>query len=135
MKKISRATARARKLPRYFTGKPCARGHICERTTATNNCIECKKISDARYQQSPKGREAQRKAQARYSQTPKGRERTRRWNRSWRKYEAQQRYENSAKGIETRHRYNLGRCKLSPNERAKIQAKLCGYPQDWRNYL
>jgi hypothetical protein len=124
VKIIKRATARARGLPRYFTGKPCARGHVCERTTATNNCIECKKISDARYLKSPKGREAQRAAQQRYSATPKGHERTRRYNRSWRRWEVQQRYERSAKGMETRHQYNLQKSLTNPNLEAKRKARL-----------
>lgn len=26
---------------KFFTGKPCNRGHICERYESTNNCVEC----------------------------------------------------------------------------------------------
>jgi hypothetical protein len=36
--------AREAGLKRYFTGKPCARGHICERKTCDNQCIECQKV-------------------------------------------------------------------------------------------
>jgi hypothetical protein len=28
-------------LPTYFTGKPCKRGHICERFVSTYTCVEC----------------------------------------------------------------------------------------------
>lgn len=41
MKIISRAEARAAGLPRYFTGKPCKRGHISERRTTGGNCLTC----------------------------------------------------------------------------------------------
>lgn len=38
---VSRAQARAQGLSRFFTGKPCKRGHIVERLAASGNCIEC----------------------------------------------------------------------------------------------
>jgi len=41
MKIITRAEARSAGLPRYFTGKPCKRGHISERRTAGGNCLTC----------------------------------------------------------------------------------------------
>jgi predicted nucleic acid-binding Zn ribbon protein len=41
---ISRKEARARGLDRYFTGKPCLRGHIAERPTSVAVCLECRKL-------------------------------------------------------------------------------------------
>lgn len=46
MKKISltsitRQEAIARGLKRYFTGKPCKRGHICDRYVLRRVCVEC----------------------------------------------------------------------------------------------
>ncbi len=41
---IARAEARQRGLTRYFTGKPCRYGHVCERSVANKRCIECRKI-------------------------------------------------------------------------------------------
>ena len=38
---ITRQEALARGLPRYFTGKPCKRGHIEERYVANNGCRGC----------------------------------------------------------------------------------------------
>ena len=29
------------KLPRYFTGKPCKRGHVAERYSSTRTCVMC----------------------------------------------------------------------------------------------
>lgn len=38
---ISIETARANGLNKYFTGKPCKNGHVAERYTKWNSCIEC----------------------------------------------------------------------------------------------
>lgn len=38
---ISRAAARTQGLKRYFTGKPCKRGHIAERYVAKAVCVAC----------------------------------------------------------------------------------------------
>lgn len=35
------AAAKALGLPRYFTGEPCKRGHVCERYVAKSTCVEC----------------------------------------------------------------------------------------------
>lgn len=48
---ISRAEARAAGLARYFTGKPCARGHVCERTVRKAECVECRAAQAARHYQ------------------------------------------------------------------------------------
>ena len=34
--------AREQGLTRYFTGKPCSKGHISERQTSDRSCIQCK---------------------------------------------------------------------------------------------
>lgn len=41
MKPITRTEARAAGLKRYFTGKPCKRGHVAERYLKGGMCIEC----------------------------------------------------------------------------------------------
>jgi 5-methylcytosine-specific restriction endonuclease McrA len=41
MKVVSRKGARAAGQKHYFTGKPCFRGHVSERTVSSGNCIEC----------------------------------------------------------------------------------------------
>lgn len=38
---IERAEARELGLVRYFTGKPCCKGHIAERHVSTAACIQC----------------------------------------------------------------------------------------------
>ncbi|MEL6236961.1 MAG: hypothetical protein AAFO57_00340 [Pseudomonadota bacterium] len=43
---ISRKEAIARGLKRYFTGKPCKRGHMAERLISTKACAECMRIFD-----------------------------------------------------------------------------------------
>ena len=44
METISRKNAKALGLSRYFTGRPCPRGHIVERSVASYSCSECEKI-------------------------------------------------------------------------------------------
>lgn len=39
---ITRAEAKAKGLTRYFTGKPCPKGHIAERATGCGGCVTCK---------------------------------------------------------------------------------------------
>ena len=41
MKIVSRKEAINENFPRYFTGKPCKRGHLAERYTSTGMCINC----------------------------------------------------------------------------------------------
>jgi hypothetical protein len=38
---VSRKTAELQGLKYYFTGKPCKKGHVCERLVSCRNCKEC----------------------------------------------------------------------------------------------
>ena len=38
---LTRSAAIESGLPRYFTGKPCHHGHVCERITSSRKCVEC----------------------------------------------------------------------------------------------
>lgn len=49
MEIISRKKARELGLKRYYTGKPCRYGHICERYLSTNGCVKCLSISTAEW--------------------------------------------------------------------------------------
>ena len=50
--------ARAKGLKRYFTGKPCPKGHVCDRMVTNTDCVDCMRIrSDARYKTDPEYRE------------------------------------------------------------------------------
>ncbi len=40
---ITRREAQITRRGRYFTGEPCARGHICERFVGRSWCVECAK--------------------------------------------------------------------------------------------
>lgn len=41
MQEISRYNAALTGLNRYFNGKPCKKGHVCERYVANGNCVDC----------------------------------------------------------------------------------------------
>ena len=45
MEKVSRETAVQLGLKRYFTGVPCIHGHISERYVASNECVECNRLT------------------------------------------------------------------------------------------
>jgi hypothetical protein len=49
MKIISCKQAKQKKLSRYFTGKACIHGHICERRTINKNCVTCCNEKRAKY--------------------------------------------------------------------------------------
>lgn len=56
MKIISRKEAKEQGFKKYFTGKPCARGHIAKRSLNNGSCVECR----VDYYQENKGRIAER---------------------------------------------------------------------------
>jgi 5-methylcytosine-specific restriction endonuclease McrA len=41
MQIISRSDARISEKKRFFTGEPCIRGHVSERTTSSGQCLKC----------------------------------------------------------------------------------------------
>jgi hypothetical protein len=90
-RKISRAKAKARGLKKYFTGKPCCRGHVAERRTDNRCCVVCVHGIMRRYDESPKGRDKK----WRYNQSPKGREAQRRISNSTRRRETLRAYQRS----------------------------------------
>jgi ribosomal protein L44E len=61
-RQITRNEAITQGLPRFFTGKPCARGHVSERWTASKNCVECetenRRAVAKRYKEAKAAREA-----------------------------------------------------------------------------
>jgi len=63
---ITRAEAKAKGLPNYFTGKPCKNGHIAPRRTVNSGCCACQTLYAMRYEQSLEGRAAR----ERYRQLP-----------------------------------------------------------------
>jgi hypothetical protein len=76
-KPISRGNARERGLDRYFTGKPCKRGHMVERYLSNGECVACATLIAAQWQKTPKGKAYQRQ----FRRTPKMLEYHRQYNR------------------------------------------------------
>lgn len=46
---LSRKDAKSKSIKRYFTGKPCKKGHIAERQTVNGTCMECHRIKFAKH--------------------------------------------------------------------------------------
>jgi hypothetical protein len=55
---ITRADARTKGLPRYFTGEPCKHGHVAERQTSGKGCMACARETDRKRQVDPRTRPA-----------------------------------------------------------------------------
>lgn len=55
---ISRAQAKELGLKRYFTGKPCKRGHISLRRATSGQCIECMKFLGKEWQKNNKEKDS-----------------------------------------------------------------------------
>lgn len=88
---IQRENARQRGLQRYFTGKPCNHGHLCERYVSNTHCVECKRIAAVGYHRSYHLAHKERLnagSRAYYANLPadKKAEAKARWNRKRREY-------------------------------------------------
>ena len=66
IKKISRKEAERKNLKRYFTNKPCLRGHLSERLVSSKGCIECYKIHEKNYYSKPRAKLKKRLRQKKY---------------------------------------------------------------------
>lgn len=75
----ARQMARQQGLARYFTGKPCKRGHVAERYLNNGECVICAKLRANEWKKTPKGSTYQQQ----YHQTPKMRELHRQYFRVW----------------------------------------------------
>ena len=60
MEIISRKTALAMGLKRYFTGKPCRRGHVATRKVSDKSCRECNRLNQAKRREDQSFVEAER---------------------------------------------------------------------------
>ena len=127
-KKISRPEAKRLGLTRYFTGKPCKRGHVVERQVYNHSCVACLALADkspagkarhSRYVRSGKaaatrkrwrntssGRKKYSAVRRRYRYSPKGQDTIWRRNRSTNFAECCRRWRESPLGAESRWRYN-----------------------------
>ena len=83
---ITRAEARQRSLPRYYTGVPCVNGHLSERGTTSKKCLACHREHQANVRNADPERIARIKAESylrhrktvidavrAYQETPEGR--------------------------------------------------------------
>jgi hypothetical protein len=92
MRVITRQDAREQGLTRYFTGKPCKRGHLSERMTSNGSCWECVWL----WQQMPNNKARKSKKQKKWrrdnpDKVEEMRKRTKRWkNTHWLEYKAKQ---------------------------------------------
>lgn len=138
---ITRKESLLKGLPRYFTGKPCKRGHTAERNTKSRECLLCRDF----YREKPlteEQKERKRLVARRYRQENKGKV-----SESKKRYEINNRNKiNAAKSIwinKNREKYNLKRVawyEKNKEERRKYakewakqnKEKICSYARTKR---
>lgn len=115
----TRAIAATSKATHYFTGKPCSRGHICERLTSSGHCMECtREYGRERYSKNREKIKAQKRAWGR--QNPEYLRLNREKNREKDLARLRRRYEESKKEIAAyQRRYQ----EMFPERRAALTAK------------
>lgn len=113
---VSRKEAKARGLKRFFTGKPCERGHISEGWAWGMSCIECFKIGILqRYyanHEANKARLRENSARERREDPSKGRER----QRVWRRENLEEVRKRSREGAKRRRDQNLEKARKCERE-------------------
>jgi hypothetical protein len=57
---IARSEAKARGLKRFFTGRPCRRGHVAERLASDGNCVVCDRVNERAWIERNRDRERER---------------------------------------------------------------------------
>lgn len=82
MKIISRAEATALGLKRYFTGKPCVRGHIAERVCPSGFCIDCRPLLNQKWRADNAEKEHERHVRRRSENRDKMRAANQKWRQA-----------------------------------------------------
>lgn len=117
---ISRKEAQAQGLNKYFTGKPCKRGHISPRYTAQRVCVACY-LSENKKQKDKEYRE---------KNAEKCKENSRRWKAENPDYQSQWREKNPTYWGERYENDKERILKVAENWRQKNREKVRTY---WRN--
>lgn len=79
---VSRKDALAQGLKFYFTGKPCANGHVCQREVSDWKCLECRRAKSARKRQANR-EEINAQRRERYAKDPEYRELQKEKSKQW----------------------------------------------------
>jgi 5-methylcytosine-specific restriction endonuclease McrA len=142
MEVITRKQARALGLKRYYTGKPCKRGHVSERTANDWHCCECNRFENMK----PEQLERQRARHRIENMTPEKQEQNRAYQRAYRRapdrvdrerarhraatmttIQRQRRSERIKRNNQYRRALKLGSGgRLSPNIKQTLFKKQCG---------
>lgn len=86
---ITRKEAKATGLKRYFTGKPCKRGHVVEQLVSSCECVRCherrRRVENMTPEQVERQRERQRERNRIENMTPEQVHRKRERDREWKR--------------------------------------------------
>ena len=76
---VKRSEAVRQGLTKYFTGKPCPRGHVCERYTGSRNCTMCQAAACKKWSQNNRDKQLTAERKYRKQNPEKVRESTAKW--------------------------------------------------------
>lgn len=136
---ISKNEAQKRGLKRYFTGRPCPRGHVCERNIASRGCVQCAQSATREWRS---GARDHLKAYSR-SYARKNAALVNEWHREWRRKDPERtKQRKAAEYRRNKARYNASakayreanKELLAEAERRKVAANPERYSAYKRNY-
>lgn len=135
--RVSRKEAKRLGLKRYFSNRPCLRGHVAERSTANNSCFECTRIRQRSVKRIRCPQERL-KAQRSYLSRPENREKHRCRIRLYRARKREVGGKHSPEDVQRILKQQKGRCayckcKLARYEVDHIHPVISGGTNDARN--
>lgn len=127
---IGRAEAKARGLKTYFTGEPCANGHVSERRADSGNCCDCASVrARERYRDPNCAEQLKEKYRKRY-QNPEYRARSLERNRKRQqdpevraRHNEKRREQRQTPAYRARHNEQRGKQMQNPDFRERIRDK------------
>lgn len=129
MELISRKYAKTKGFKRYFTGKPCKRGHISERLVSKCECVECKKEISKEYREENKEREKSRAKEYYEKNKEQCKERMRGWREENKGHMKESREENKDKIKDLNKDYY----EKNKEQRKEYMKKWNKKNKEWRN--
>lgn len=126
-KVITRSEAKALGLKRYFTGKPCKRGHVTTRKVSDKSCRECNRLNQAKRRENKEFVEAERLRDRQKWATCEHRRKT--------KSESDKKRRSSDNFLKRQRQIDRGKYNNDPKFRVKKIAQACEYSKQNREKI
>ena len=119
MEIISRKEAKEKGLTRYFTGIPCAAGHLSERLTSDGHCITCSRINQKKNRSTPEYKAKDRERAKKRWADPVKRAKLSETREKWAKENPEKIAEYAKKSYYKHHEKNLKKIYAAKLERSR----------------